>query len=288
VFVAWLNQLPLESLPEGEREIIALDGKTSRGSATPLTKALHTVSVYSVQHALVLRAASVPEKSNEITVLPDLIRMVAPVGAIVTTDAMGCQKEVANAVREIAQTDYLLALKNNHPRLEADARWLFAYHDREGWDNTDHSFHMTENSGHGRTEVRECWLIRELSAVEQADQWKDLNALVRVRATRTVGERTSIEERLYLTSLCGEASEALQASRLHWGIENGLHWLLDVTFQDDASKVKVRVARQNWMALRQLALGILRRPGAGQGSVTSKRFRAALDSHYLQRLLTLR
>lgn len=288
VFLDWLDQLPLETLPDGEREIVALDGKTSRGSATPLTKALHTVSMYSVQHALVLRAASVPEKTNEITVLPDLIRMVAPVGAIITTDAMGCQKEVAAAVREIAHTDYLLALKDNHPKLEADAQWLFAYHDQEGWDSADHSFHATENVGHGRKEMRECWLVRELGAVQQAHQWKDLNALVRVRATRTVGERTSIEERLYLTSLYGEASEALQASRLHWGIDNGLHWLLDVTFQDDASKVKMRVARQNWMSLRQLALGILRRPGTGTGSIASKRFRAALDSRYLQSLMTLR
>jgi predicted transposase YbfD/YdcC len=288
LFLDWLDQLPLAPLPDGEREVVALDGKTSRGSATPGLAALHTVHVYSVQHATLLSACGVPEKTNEITVLPDLIRMVAPVGAIITIDAMGCQKEVAAAVQEIPGADYLLALKGNHPKLEADVHWLFAYHDQHGWDGTDSSFIQTENQGHGRHERRECWLMRDLSALEQARQWKGLRSVVRVRATRTIGRQVSIEDRFYLTSLNGEASEALHASRLHWGIENGLHWLLDVVFRDDASKVKLRTARQNWLTIRQLALTLLRRQGTGSGSIASKRFRAALDTTYLMSLLTLR
>ena len=196
LFLNWLAQLPLQPLPAGEREIVALDGKTSKGSVTAAKLALHTVSVYSVQHALVLRAASVPEKTNEITVLSDLIRMVAPVGAIVTIDAMGCQKEVATAIREVPQTDYLLALKGSHPKLEDDAKGLLADHDNEGWATADHSYCSTQNVGHGRSEVRECWLMRDIQALEQGQQWTDLNALVRVRATRTVRERVSVEERL--------------------------------------------------------------------------------------------
>ena len=301
LFLDWSDQLPLAALPEGEREIVAIDGKTSRGSASSGLAALHTVNVFSVQHNIVLSAAGVPEKTNEITVLPELIRVIAPVGAIITTDAMGCQKEVARAVREVPGADYLLALKKNHPRLEAEIAWLFDHHDQNDWFDTDSSFAMTQNSGHGRIETRECRLMRDLSVLEQAPDWKDLRAVVRVRATRTRADQTSVEDRYYLTSLQGEASErtsvlmgavlsktALHASRLHWGIENGLHWLLDVVFRDDASRIKLANARQNWVSLRHFALTLLRRPGAGKGSVETKRFKAALEPDYLLSLLTLR
>ena len=288
LFLDWTDELPRPALPEGEREIVAIDGKTSRGSASPGLAALHTVNVFSVQHNIVLSAAGVPEKTNEITVLPELIRVIAPVGAIITTDAMGCQKEVARAVREVPGADYLLALKRNHPKLEAEIAWLFDHHDQDGWIDTDSSFALTENSGHGRTETRECRLMRDLSVLEQASDWPDLRAVVRVRATRTRGDQTSVEDRYYLTSLQGEASEALHASRLHWGVENGLHWLLDVVFRDDASKIKLANARQNWVSLRHFALTLLRRPGAGKGSVETKRFKAALEPDYLLSLLTLR
>ena len=288
LFLDWTSQLPRPALPEGEREIVAMDGKTSRGSASLGLKALHTVNVFSVQHNIVLSAAGVPEKTNEITVLPELIRVIAPVGAIITTDAMGCQKEVARAVREVPGADYLLAVKKNHPKLEAEIGWLFSHHDQDGWHDTDSSLAITHNTGHGRTETRECRLMRDLTVLQQVREWKDLQAVVRVRATRTLGDKTSTEDRFYLTSLHGEASEALHASRLHWGIENGLHWLLDVVFRDDASKIKLANARQNWVALRHFALTLLRRPGAGKGSIETKRFKAALEPDYLLSLLTLR
>jgi len=288
VFQDWVNALPLEALPKGEREVVAIDGKTSRRSAVGGAAALHTVSVYSVQHGLVLSAAAVPEKTNEITVIPELLEVIAPVGAIITTDAMGCQKDVAWRVREIPKADYLLPVKGNHPKLEEDVRWVFGYHDQEGWKSADHSYACIENQGHGRRERRECWLLRDLEAIEQADEWRDLGAVVRVRATRTLGERTSVEERLYVTSLRGDAREALCASRLHWGIENSLHWVLDVVFGDDASRVRLQNARQNWVALRHLALTILRRDTSFKGSLRAKRYRAALDTRYLQHLLTLR
>ena len=288
LFLDWTDQWPLVALPPGEREIVAMDGKTSRGSASPGLKALHTVNVFSVQHNSVLSAAGVPEKTNEITVLPELIRVIAPVGAIITTDAMGCQKEVALAVREVPGADDLLAVKKNHPKLEAEISWLFSHHDQDGWHDTDSSVAITQHTGHGRTETRACRLMRDLSVLQQAREWKDLRAVVRVRATRTLGEKTRIEDRFYLTRLQGEASEALHASRLHWGIENGLHWLLDVVLRDDASKIKLANARQNWVALRHFALTLLRRPGAGKGSIEIKRFKAALEPDYLLSLLTLR
>ncbi|WP_309570216.1 ISAs1 family transposase [Deinococcus sp.] len=280
LFLDRLDQLPLEKLPEGEREVVALDGKTSRSSASPALAARHTVSVYSVQHARLLRAASVPGKTNEITVLPELIRVVAPVEAIITTDAVGGQKEVVAAIREIPQDDDLLALKGNHPILELDVHWLFATHDRDGWDGVDHSVFHGEERVHGRLERREGWLLHDLSVMERAGQWDGLRAVVRVRATRTIGDRRSVENRNDLTSLPDEAREALHAARQHLGIENGLHWLLDVVFRDDASKVKQRNARQNWVTLRHLAITVQRRKSSESASLESKRFRAALNSTY--------
>lgn len=288
LFQDWVDLLPLDTLPEGEREVVAIDGKTSRRSAVGGDPLLHTVSVYSVQHGMVLGAAAVPEKTNEITVIPELLSVIAPVGAIVTTDAMGCQKEIARQVREVPKADYLLALKGNHPRLEADVRWVFEYHDEQGWDSADHSHIQTTNRGHGRHEHRECWLLRDLSAIEQAGEWCDLGAVVRVRATRTVGDEVSVKDRFYLTSLKGEAAEALHASRLHWGVENSLHWVLDVVFGDDSARVRLKNARQNWVALRHLAVAVLRRDTSVKGSLSSKRYRAALDTRYLEHLLTLR
>lgn len=288
VFQTWVETFSLAALPEGEREVVAIDGKTSRHSARRGAPLLHTVSVYSVQHGLVLSAAAVPDKTNEITVIPELLQVIAPTGAIITTDALGCQKHVAWTVREVPNADYLLAVKGNHPKLEEDARWVFSYHDQQGWANADHSYVCTVDQGRGRVEQRECWLLRDLSAIEQADQWRDLHALVRVRATRTLGEQISVEERLYLTSLQGDAGEALRASRLHWGIENSLHWVLDVVFEDDASRVRLENARQNWVALRHLALTVLRRDTQFKGSLRAQRYRAAIDPAYLQHLLTLR
>lgn len=288
LFQDWVDLLPLDALPEGEREVVAVDGKTSRRSAVGANALLHTVSVYSVQHGLVLGAAAVPEKTNEITVIPELLGVIAPVGAIITTDAMGCQKEIARQVREVPKADYLLALKNNHPRLEADVHWVFQYHDKHGWENADHDYAQVSNRGHGRQELRECWLLRDLTALEQANEWRDLKAVVRVRATRTVGAETSVRDRFYLTSLTGGAAEALHASRLHWGVENSLHWVLDVVFGDDSARVRLKNARQNWVALRHLAIAVLKRDTSMKASLRSKRYRAALDTRYLEHLLTLR
>lgn len=285
VFCGWVEQLVTKTLSEGERDHFAIDGKTSRGTASDAFAALHTVSVYSLQTQLVLTAVSVPEKANEITVLPDVITALAPVGGVISIDAMGCQKNVAATIRAFPGTDYLLALKGNHKKLEADAHWLFAYHDRHGWDDTDHCYACTEEQGHGREEKRECWVLRTLDYLEDRASWKDLNALVRVRSTRTIGQKTSVEERFYLTSMTQDAPAILQATRLHWGIENGLHWVLDVVFKDDASKVKDRNSAQVWITLRQLAIAVLRRPAAGKGSIESKRFKAALNTRYLETIL---
>ncbi|WP_291427171.1 ISAs1 family transposase, partial [Deinococcus sp.] len=178
-FFGWLLQLPRKPLSEGEREVFAIDGKTSRGTASAAFSALHIVSVFSVQHQLVLEAISVPEKANEITVLPQLIESLAPVGGIVTIDAMGCQKNVAATIRKFKGTDYFLALKGNHKKLEEDVRWLFRDHDQHGWEKSDYDYAVTEERAHGREEKRECWLIRDLSFIEGRDKWMDLNALVR-------------------------------------------------------------------------------------------------------------
>lgn len=287
VFQERVQTLPLETLARGEPEMIAFDDKTSCHAAPPGAFPLHTVGVYSVQQGLVLSTGAVPENTNEVTVISELLQVIAPVGAIITSDASECHKDVVWTIRQMLGDDYLLAVKGNHPKLQEEARRAFAYHDQHGWEHTDHSYACTFDPGHRHVEQRECWLLRDTKAVEQAEQWRDLRALVRVRATRTVGAQTGVEERLYVSSLQGEADEALRASHLHWGAENSSHSVLDVVFGNDASRARLENARRNWVALRHLALAILRRDTSFKGSLRSQRYRAAIDIRYLQHLLAL-
>ena len=289
IFLEWTGTLPLSELPAGEREILAIDGKTVCGSWVAGQPPLHMVSVWSAQHQLVLGSMEVPKKTNEITVIPELLEIVAPVGAIITADAMGCQKQVAWTVRE-HHADYLLALKENHPELATAVRNIFEHQDLLGWEEVDHSFAHTVNKGHGRHETRQCWLMHDLAALypEQRTPWRDLRSVVRVRSSRTTQGKTTTQERFYLSSLQGQADEALRASRLHWAIENSLHWSLDVTFDEDLSTVRLKNAQANWVALRQFALVLLKKDTYTKASLQNKRFKAALDLRYLTHLLTLR
>jgi predicted transposase YbfD/YdcC len=289
IFLEWTMTLSLSELPPGEREILAIDGKTVCGSRRAGQHPLHMVSVWSAQHQLVLGSMEVPEKTNEITVIPKLLEIISPAGAIITADAMGCQKQVAWAARE-HHADYLLALKDNHKELATAVRNIFQHQDHVGWEEVDHSFASTANKGHGRHETRQCWMLYDLGELypEQRSPWRDLRSVVRVRSSRTIQGKITVQERFYLSSLYSNADEALRASRLHWSIENSLHWSLDVTFDEDRSTAHLKNASANWVALRQLALVLLKKDSSYKASLRNKRFRAALDLNFLAHLLTLR
>ena len=269
VFFDWTRALVLEPTTS-PTEVLAVDGKFSRASG------LHTVSVWASEHHVVLAQQQVADKTNEITVIPELLEVLDIAGTTVTIDAAGTQKHIAWVIRE-HHADYALALKANHKHLFEDVKWLFAQHE-----STPHWTTCTK--GHGRTETRDTWLLTDLSFLENVSAWRDLAGVARVRGTREVNGEVSVYDRYFLTSLTN-AETLAYAVRSHWGIENGLHWVLDVAFSEDQSRARTDHAQANLVTLRHLALNQLKREKSLKASVKAKRMRAGWDDHYLLRVL---
>lgn len=284
-FLAWTKTVLLCELKDGEDEVLAVDGKTSKGSAQRGLAALHTVSVWSSQFEVVLAQQQVPEKTNEITVIPDLLEVVNPAGAVITADAMGCQKQIAWTARE-HHAHYLLALKDNHRILLNDVQSSFDYAEKVAWD-LPHSTTKTLDRGHGREEVRQCWVLEAPDWLHEKELWRDLGSIVRVQSIRTTKGSSSQHTRYFLSSLPLDAERALRAARYHWSIENGLHWVLDVAFDEDASRVHLDNAQASWVALRHLAVNLLKRDKTVKAGVEAKRLRAGWDRSYLLKLLRI-
>jgi predicted transposase YbfD/YdcC len=270
-----------------EQRVIAVDGKTLRRSFDRAKgkSALHLVHAWATANHLLLGQVAVDEKSNEITAIPELLRLLELSGAIVTIDAMGCQKEVARTIREEG-ADYLLALKGNHEHLHGQvvAFWEEAY--RRGFKGYEAlSYHRQWNEGHGRFEARRCWATSDLSWLEGREGWDGLRSVVFVESERFVGESLTVEERYYLSSLPADARLLNQAARSHWAVENSLHWVLDVTFDEDRSRIRKENAPENFGLLRRLALCLLKRDTSSKGSIKCKRLRASWDEDYLLQIL---
>jgi predicted transposase YbfD/YdcC len=280
-FAAWVAALGSGS-PPGH---IAIDGKSLRGSRNSADgkAALHLVSAWASHERLTLGQVATEDKSNEITAIPRLLQLLSLRGALVTIDAMGCQKEVATQIRERGG-HYLLALKDNHPKLLADVREAVEGHveraarDGGGW-------LVTEGQGHGRHERRSYTLARDLSAVEDRQSWADLEAVVVVLSERTVSGVTSTEVRYYLTSFPGGLAELAEAIRGHWGIENQCHWILDVTFGEDKSRQRARNGAQNVAWLRRMALSLLANEPTTKLTMKQKSRRALCNHDFLLRVL---
>jgi predicted transposase YbfD/YdcC len=285
-FRRWTRETTLGEVKAEEDEILAIDGKTSRRAHDRAggLEALHTVSVWSSYGGIVIAQEQVPDKTNEITVIPELIAAINPAGAVVTTDAMGTQKDIAWSIREY-QADYLLALKDNHPKLFGEVKWLFEDADACQWQGLESSYSRTEETSRDRHEVRECWVLSDLSILE-TPEWRDLTSLVRVRAQRTLKGATACEDRFYISSLACDAERALHAARTHWGIENSLHWVLDVTFQEDYSRARKDNSQANLVTLRHIALNVLKQDKSSNVGFKAKRKRAGWDRAYLLNLLS--
>jgi predicted transposase YbfD/YdcC len=282
-FLRWI-----EALHEAtERQVIAIDGKTLRRSFDRAKgqSALHLVHAWATANHLLLGQVAVDGKSNEITAIPKLLRLLEISGAIVTIDAMGCQKEIARTIRE-RKADYLLALKGNHEHLygQVKAFWEEAY--RRGFKGYGAmTYHRQWNEGHGRFEARRCWATSDLSWLEGREDWPDLRTVVFVESERFVGDSLTVEERYYLSSLPADAKLLNEAARSHWAVENSLHWVLDVTFQEDSSRIKKENAPENFGLLRRLALCLLKEETTSKRSIKGKRLRASWDEGYLARVL---
>lgn len=295
-FQGWVRTLLPASAADLPADAVAIDGKTLRGSHDRAhgQAPLHLVSAWASAHRLILGQVATADHSNEITAIPVLLDLLALEGCVVTIDAMGCQTAIAGQIREQG-ADYVLAVKDNQGALHELIQDHFAVvaADPRGApplsDVTPH--HQTVDHGHGRRECRDCWVTDDpavLAWVDPAHRWPGLHSIARVVDERWVtatGKRTR-ESRYFVSSLAADPVRLAALVRGHWGIENHLHWVLDVAFREDESRVRTGHAAENLAILRHVALNLLRRETTARGGVKAKRLMAGWDEQYLLKLLT--
>jgi predicted transposase YbfD/YdcC len=287
-FVGWMQQL----CPALQGQLIAIDGKSMRGSHDGGLGMVHLVSAWHHGAGLVLGQVRTAAKSNEITAIPELLDALDVRGATITIDAVGCQRAIVEKIVE-KQADYLLAVKDNQPTLAQAVEALFedvAGGVRDGRLSQD----TTVDKGHGRIETRQCVVAQDVGALaEQAQHWPGLRSAVMIKSTREAfggrnkGER-STEWRYYISSLQADAAECNARVRAHWGIENSCHWVLDVTFKEDDCRIRCGDGAHNFAILRRIALNLVKQERSDKSSVRLKRLRAGWSTDYLQKLLGLR
>ena len=273
-FVEWTKSICV-SLDE---EIIAIDGKTSRRSHDKSGKALHLVSAFASEARLVLGQKKVSEKSNEITAIPELLEWLDVKGATITIDAMGCQKKIAKLIKE-KEGNYVLGLKGNHGNLLEEVQTYF-----QG--NFNFSQYRTVEKEHGRIETRSCYVTDEIDWISNKRDWIGLKSIIMIESEREIDGKKSKEKRYYLSSLPANAERSLKTVRSHWGIENCVHWVMDMSFGDDASRIRKGNAPENMAIIKHSALNMIRRYKSGRQSIKRLRKQAGWDNNILKRILT--
>ena len=266
---------------------VAIDGKTLRrchGRPGKGQAALHLVSAWSVENGLTLGQRAVDGKSNEITAIPALLQLLDVSGALVTIDAMGCQKDIAATIRAV-KADYLLAVKDNQPHLYEDIEGLMARARDTDFVGVQYSYAEESGRDHGRQEQRYCWVFDDLSAIRDRALWADLKSIVVVVSTRTVGNKSSSETRYYISSRAADAAVLTQAVRRHWSIENECHWVLDVCFREDDSRLREGHGANNFALLRKAALALLKKAKGVKEGIECRRLVAGWDKTYLLNVL---
>jgi predicted transposase YbfD/YdcC len=267
-------------------KVIAIDGKVLRRSLRKKAglPPLHLVTAWASESGLTLGQIACDDKSNEITAIPELLKLLNLRGCTVTIDAMGCQTEIASQIRH-QRGHYVLALKGNQSGLEEDMHELYEQAVNCDFLDLTHATHETNEKGHGRQEQRICEVIEIPKDHPQRARWKDLRTLVILTCCRIVAGVESWETRLYITSHGPKAKELLFAIRKHWSIENTQHWSLDVTFGEDSRRQQDRNGAANLAAIRRLALSLLRQEKSNKRGLKNKRFACALDPNYLLQVL---
>jgi len=283
-FLEWMAEL---SDASGGR-LIAVDGKTIRRSldAASGKAAVHMVSAWCDANEMVLGQIAADEKSNEITAIPRLLKLIDIADAVVTIDAMGCQKEIARTIIQ-EKGDYILQLKGNQGGLHDETVALFDQCLRDDCLGIAYTTAKTINKGHGRIEQRTIWATEDVSWFAERAQWVGLKSLVRIRRQRTIGGETSSEVHYYITSLpAGDPAKLLKLIRGHWSVENKLHWSLDITFADDTRRHRRGYAAENASRLNRLALNLLKAEKTQKASLRAKRKLSGWDHDYLLKVLT--
>ena len=277
-FLSWTKAI--SDLTDGE--IIAIDGKTLRGSRGQDTKPIHVVSAFATTNQLVLGQLATEEKSNEITAIPKLLDMLMISNCIVTIDAMGCQKAIVKKIIS-KEADYVIGLKGNQETMHEEVKQQFDGASEQLLTERTNDYLETVDGDHGRIETRKYWITDDIDWLSNKDQWTGLKSIGIVESKREMGDKTSIERRYFIGSIEADSNLLASAVRGHWGVENTLHWSLDVTFNEDACQVKGNAA-QNLSHLRHIALNILKAEPS-KGSIRVKRKKAGWKNSYLGNIL---
>ena len=278
-FVSWVKSIAELSLGE----VVSLDGKSARHSYDERSgkgaiHMVHMVSAWASENQLVLGQVKVSDQSNEMTAIPKLLNTLDVSDCIVTIDAMGAQKEIAQQI--IGQdADYVLSLKGNQSNLHEDVEQLFNWACKTNFKDIEHEAHQTIEKGHGRIEIRCYWLLGNVAHLEDAQLWAALKRVGMIEAERRIeGQPTTLERRYFLSSLDGGIERFAYANRGHWGIENRLHWSLDVVFHEDDSRIRKGHAPENMSVMRKIALNLLDKESS-KGSQKAKRLKAGWDNY---------
>jgi len=277
VFVEWVNSIKNEAI---KKEVISIDGKSVRGSRDSFHEQnpIHLVSAWASENQLVLGQLQVATKNNEITAIPLLLDLLDIQGSIISIDAMGTQKNIASQI-VANRADYILALKSNQEELYEQVKGRFEQQRPD-------SSAITHDKGHGRIEIRQCEVINRLEFIDNAQEWKNLQSIIRITSSREIKGKKTQEQRFYISSLLDSAENFNHFIRAHWGIENKLHWTLDMVFTEDRQRKRAQNAATNFSYIRKIALNTLKKDPS-KGSLVTKRLRAGWDNNFLLSLFNL-
>lgn len=284
-FVCWARSVA--QLCSGE--VIAIDGKTLRHSYDRGggKGAIHMVSAWATENHLVLGQVKVDEKSNEITAIPKLLEVLELNGCIITIDAMGAQREIARQIIEQGG-DYVLSLKGNQGDLHQDVEQLFSWARQNQFRDIPHEFCQSVDGNHGRIEIRRHWLMSNVEYLLNSHQWSGLKRVGLVESERRLpDQQPTLEQRYYLVSLNGDVERFAHCVRSHWGIENQLHWTLDVAFSEDACRIRKDHAPENLALVRHVALNLLKQETSAKVGIKAKRLKAGWNDDYLAKVLAV-
>jgi predicted transposase YbfD/YdcC len=281
-FIRWT-----QSIAGAIQGVIAIDGKTLCGSndVSREGKAIHVVSAFASENRLILGQLSTDEKSNEITAIPQLLKMLDIQGATVTIDAARCQKGIAKQIREQGG-NYMLALKANQGNLHAEVENFFKQAINVNPEEADCEYSLSEEKNRNRWEKREVWSTQDLEWLPQRDDWIDLKSIVCVRSSRTIKEKTSVELRYYISSQEVNANKQASDIRAHWGIENQVHWQLDVSYGEDKCKVRKDNGPENLSVLKRCTMNLLKADTKTKAGIKNKRAKAGWSREYMMELLS--